>query len=144
MICFFDPAHGQGTVNVMWQPQWGVARPIEVCQFCAQRIQTTQPPFYQPAQGYPQQGYPQQGYAQQGYGQPGYPQPGYPHHEHQQGYGTGALIGAGAAGLIGGMILEDMLDDDERGEERAFERGYDRGFEDGDDFEGFGDDGGFF
>src|SRR6266568_3025093 len=67
-------------VTVNWQPQWGVPRPVEVCQFCAQRIQTTQPPYYQPMQGYPQQGYP----AQPGYAQPGYPQPGYP----QQGYGS--------------------------------------------------------
>ena len=47
MICFFDPAHGQASVNVMWQPQWGVARPVEVCQFCAQRIQTTRYPALQ-------------------------------------------------------------------------------------------------
>lgn len=136
MICFFDPAHGQGTTSVMWQPQWGVARPIEVCHFCAQRIQTTQPPFYQPSQTYSQQGYPQQGYPQAYEGQAYQGQP--PH----QGHSTGALIGAGAAGLVGGMILEGMLDDDD--EERGYDRGYDRGFDEGEDFGDFGGDGGFF
>jgi tellurium resistance protein TerD len=76
-------------------------------------VQTTVPPFYTPAQqGYPQP-YPGQGYPQQG----GYPQP-YPEpHEHQQGggrrFGAGALIGAGAAGLIGGALLNEAFDDDE-------------------------------
>jgi tellurium resistance protein TerD len=121
VICFFDPAHGQGTVNVMWSPQWGVARPIEVCEFCAQRIQTTQPPYYQPQAGYPQA---QAGYPQQGYAQPGYPQGGQP----RQGHSTGAVVGAGAAGLIGGMVLGEMMSDDDD------DRGYDRG--------GYDDDGG--
>lgn len=92
--------------NVVWTPQWGVARPIEVCQFCAQRIQTTQPPFYQPAQaGYPQPGYPQPGYGQQGYDQ-GYGQ-------QHQGHSTGAVVAAGVGGLIGGMVLDEMLSDDD-------------------------------
>lgn len=112
MICFFDPAHGQATTDVFWQPQWGVGRQIEVCQFCAQRVQTTQPPFYQPVQqqGYPQAGYP---YPQQGYPQQSYPQPGYPQEPPRQGHSTGAMIGAGAAGLIGGMLIGEMLDDDD-------------------------------
>jgi hypothetical protein len=133
MICFFDPAHGNATVNVMWMPQWGVQRPIEVCQFCAQRIQTTQPPFYTPQQqGYPQQGYPQQGgfygNQQDQWGQnQGRPQ--------GQGHSTGAMIGAGAAGLVGGMVLGEMLsdDDDDRRDYR----------EERDDFGGGDDDGGF-
>lgn len=132
MICFFDPAHGAGTVNMMWMPQWGVPRAIEVCQFCAQRIQTTQPPFYQPMQqGYPQAGYPQQ----QAYAQPGYPQ-----HQQGQGHSTGAMIGAGAAGLAGGMLLGEMMsdDDDDRG-------GDDRGGDGGDGGgDGGGGDDGFF
>ena len=138
MICFFDPAHGQATHNVTWQPQWGVARPIEVCQFCAQRIQTTQPPYYQPVQqqGYPQAGYPQQGYPQQ----QGYPaqQPGYPQQPPHQGHSTGALIGAGAAGLVGGMLIGDMMSDDD--DDRGYEERRD------DDWGGGGgdDDGGFF
>ncbi|MEU5533360.1 TerD family protein [Streptomyces sp. NPDC020362] len=139
VTCFFDPNHGPGTTTVTWSPQWGVPRPVQTCGGCAQRVQTTVPPFYTPPQqGYPQpvqQGYSQQGYPQQGYSQQGYPQQGYPqqggygqpyadHHDHydhndhhQQGggrrFGTGALIGAGAAGLIGGALLNEAFDDDE-------------------------------
>ncbi|MFF7753787.1 TerD family protein [Streptomyces sp. NPDC007971] len=133
VTCFFDPNHGPGTTTVTWSPQWGVPRPVQTCGGCAQRVQTTAPPFYTPPQqGYPQpvpQGYPQQGYPQQGYPQPGYPQQsgyGQPyadhhdhhdHYDHQQGggrrFGTGALIGAGAAGLIGGALLNEAFDDDE-------------------------------
>ncbi|KOV65510.1 TerD-family protein [Streptomyces sp. MMG1121] len=127
VTCFFDPNHGPGMTTVTWSPQWGVPRPVQTCGGCAQRVQTTVPPFYTPPQqGYPQpvpQGYPQQGYPQQGYPQQGYPQQGYgepyaDHHDHhQQGggrrFGTGALIGAGAAGLIGGALLNEAFDDDE-------------------------------
>lgn len=130
VICFFDPSHGPASAQAMWQPQWGVARPIEVCQFCAQRIQTSQPPYYQPMQqGYPQPGYPQQGYP----AQPGYPQPGYPG-APRQGHSTAAMVGAGAAGLVGGMLIGDMLsDDDDRDDERAYERGFEDGAYDRDD-----------
>ncbi|MEU8974082.1 TerD family protein [Streptomyces monashensis] len=125
VTCFFDPNHGPGTTTVTWSPQWGVPRPVQTCGGCAQRVQTTVPPFYTPPQqgypqpvpqGYPQQGYPQGGYPQQGYPQQGYAEP-YDHHDHQQGggrrFGTGALIGAGAAGLIGGALLNEAFDDDE-------------------------------
>ncbi|MER6383032.1 TerD family protein [Streptomyces sp. NPDC001250] len=116
VTCFFDPNHGPGVTTVTWSPQWGVPRPVQTCGACAQRVQTTPPPFYTPPQqGYPQpvqQGYPQQGYPQQGYGQPYGDQD-----HHQQGggrrFGTGALIGAGAAGLIGGALLNEAFDDDE-------------------------------
>ncbi|MER6531095.1 TerD family protein [Streptomyces sp. NPDC001508] len=138
VTCFFDPDHGPGATMVTWSPQWGVPRPVQVCGGCAQRVQTTAPPFYTPPQpGYPQpmqQGYPQPGPVQQGYPQPGpvqqgYPQPGpvqqgYPQQghpaphgdqQHQGGrrFGTGALIGAGAAGLVGGALLNEALSDDE-------------------------------
>jgi tellurium resistance protein TerD len=125
VTCFFDPGHGPGTTTVTWSPQWGVPRPIQTCAGCAQRVQTTPPPYYTPPQqGYPQaapQGYPQQGYPQaapQGYPQQGYAQPYGDHHDHQQQgggrrFGTGALIGAGAAGLIGGALLNEAFDDDE-------------------------------
>jgi tellurium resistance protein TerD len=112
VTCFFDPNHGPGTTSVTWSPQWGVPRPVQTCGSCAQRVQTTVPPFYTP----PQQDYGQpapQGYPQQGYGQP------YPaHHDHQQQgggrrFGAGALIGAGAAGLVGGALLNEAFDDDE-------------------------------
>ncbi|MFE9559017.1 TerD family protein [Streptomyces sp. NPDC006703] len=121
VTCFFDPNHGPGMTSVMWSPQWGVPRPIETCGSCAQRVQSTPPPYYtvpaaqagypQPVQqGYPQpvqQGYPQpvqqQGYPQQPGGQPGQPRR----------FGTGALIGAGAAGLVGGALLNEALSDDE-------------------------------
>ncbi|MER6026098.1 TerD family protein [Streptomyces sp. NPDC001851] len=118
MTCFFDPQHGPGAVTVTWSPQWGVPRPVQACGACAQRVQTTPPPFYTPPQqGYPQQGYPQQGY-QQGYPQQGYAEPYADHDHHQQQgggrrFGTGALIGAGAAGLIGGALLNEAFDDDE-------------------------------
>ncbi|WP_438290457.1 TerD family protein [Streptomyces sp. HUAS TT7] len=123
VTCFFDPNHGPGTTSVMWSPQWGVPRPIETCGGCAQRVQTTPPPYYtvpQAQAGYPQpiqQGYPQQGYPQQGYPQPvqqGYPQqPGGQPGQQPRRFGTGALIGAGAAGLVGGALLNEALSDDE-------------------------------
>ncbi|MFI7402555.1 TerD family protein [Streptomyces sp. NPDC049541] len=111
VTCFFDPHHGPGTTTVTWFPQWGVPRPIQACGGCAQRVQSTPPPFYTP----PQQGYPQP--APQGYPQQGYGQPYADHHQQQQGggrrFGAGALIGAGAAGLVGGALLNEAFDDDE-------------------------------
>ncbi|MFF8029721.1 TerD family protein [Streptomyces sp. NPDC007896] len=113
VTCFFDPHHGPGMTTVTWFPQWGVSRPVQACGGCAQRVQTTAPPFYTP----PQQGYPQT--APQGYPQQGYPQQYGDHHDHgqQQGggrrFGAGALIGAGAAGLVGGALLNEAFDDDE-------------------------------
>ncbi|MGW3043341.1 TerD family protein [Kitasatospora sp. NPDC001159] len=104
VTCFFDPSHGYGSTAVLWQPQWGVPRQVEACATCAQRVQTTVPPFYTP----PQAGYPQP--VQQV--QQGHPQvPG----QQDQGrrFGTGAMIGAGAAGLVGGMLLNEALSDDE-------------------------------
>ncbi|MBD0676904.1 hypothetical protein BU198_41020 [Streptomyces sp. CBMA156] len=110
MTCFFDPSHGAAGAAVLWSPQWGVPRQIEACVACAQRVQTNLPPFYTPAQGgYPQPvqqgGYPQQ--VQQG-------QPQVPGQQAQGGrrFGTGALIGAGAAGLVGGALLNEAFDDD--------------------------------
>ncbi|GGQ65083.1 hypothetical protein GCM10010195_20810 [Kitasatospora griseola] len=108
VTCFFDPAHGPGTAAVLWSPQWGVPRQIQSCGACAQRVQTTPPPYYTApaAAGYPQQGYPA--------AQPGYPQQGGYPPEQPQGrrFGTGALIGAGAAGLVGGALLNEALSDD--------------------------------
>ncbi|MFD7448778.1 TerD family protein [Kitasatospora sp. NPDC059827] len=110
VTCFFDPTHGAGSAVVLWQPQWGVPRQVETCAACAQRVQTTVPPFYTPPQaGYPQAGYPQAGYPQQA-------QPQVPAQQQEQGgrrFGTGAMIGAGAAGLVGGMLLNEALSDDE-------------------------------
>ncbi|RGD55532.1 TerD family protein [Kitasatospora xanthocidica] len=102
VTCFFDPSHGAGTTAVYWSPQWGVPRQIEACVACAQRVQTNVPPFYTPAQA----GYPQP--VQQG--QP----PQVPGQQAQGGrrFGTGALIGAGAAGLVGGALLNEAFDDD--------------------------------
>ncbi|MFE4520341.1 TerD family protein [Kitasatospora sp. NPDC056783] len=101
VTCFFDPSHGVGTTAVFWSPQWGVPRQIEACVACAQRVQTNVPPFYTPAQA----GYPQP--VQQG-------QPQVPGQQAQGGrrFGTGALIGAGAAGLVGGALLNEAFDDD--------------------------------
>ncbi|MFK4209711.1 TerD family protein [Streptomyces sp. NPDC030920] len=111
MTCFFDPSHGPGTTPVTWSPQWGVPRQIQVCGGCAQRVQTALPPYYTP----PQPSYPQQGYPQQGYSQQGYPAPHADHQDQQGGrrFGTGALIGAGAAGLVGGALLNEAFSDDE-------------------------------
>nr|WP_301129417.1 TerD family protein [Streptomyces cacaoi] len=119
MTCFFDPHHGPGTTPVTWSPQWGVPRQIQACDPCAQRVQTTPPPFYTaPQAGYPQQGYPQPGgYPPSG----GYPQPvqqGYPDQQPgggggQRRFGMGAVAGAGAAGLVGGALLNEALSDDE-------------------------------
>ncbi|GED85807.1 TerD family protein [Streptomyces sp. 6-11-2] len=114
MTCFFDPGHGPGTTSVSWYPQWGVPRPVQACAECAQRVQTTAPPFYTPPQpmspGYPQA---QQGYPQQGYPQQGYPAPQGDQQQGGRRFGTGALIGAGAAGLVGGALLNEAFDDDE-------------------------------
>ncbi|WP_442818563.1 TerD family protein [Streptomyces sp. NBC_01320] len=113
MTCFFDPGHGPGMTPVTWSPQWGVPRQIQVCGGCAQRVQTTPPPYYTPPQpGYPQPGFPQQ---PQGYPQQGYPSQHADHQDQQGGrrFGTGALIGAGAAGLVGGALLNEALSDDE-------------------------------
>ncbi|MEU3985357.1 TerD family protein [Streptomyces sp. NPDC026672] len=108
MTCFFDPGHGPGTATVTWSPQWGVSRPIQACGGCAQRVRTTPPPYYTPLQ----QGYPQQGYGQPSYGDH---HDRHDHEEHGGGrrFGAGALIGAGAAGLVGGALLNEALDDDE-------------------------------
>ncbi len=103
MTCFFDPSHGPGVQNILWTPQWGIARNIQACPACAQRWVSIQQ----------QQGYPPAGYAQQGYAQPGYPQPGYDYGRPQrQGPGWGGVAAAGAAGLIGGMVIGEMMDDD--------------------------------
>ncbi|KJY42186.1 hypothetical protein VR41_08970 [Streptomyces sp. NRRL B-1568] len=113
MNCFFDPAHGPGVQNLMWAPQWGVARNIVSCVACAQRWATLQQSAAQGANaGYAQQGYapaPQQpGYAPQGYA------PAYGHGQQQrQGPGWGGVVAAGAAGLVGGALINEMLDDDE-------------------------------
>ncbi|MGW2819314.1 hypothetical protein [Streptomyces sp. NPDC001415] len=107
MTCFFDPHHGPGTTPVTWSPQWGVPRQIQACGGCAQRIQTTPAPYYTPQAG---AGYPQP--EQQGYPQP--VQQGYPQEPQQQGgrrFGTGAVLGAGAAGLVGGALLNEAFDD---------------------------------
>ncbi|WP_051711899.1 hypothetical protein [Streptomyces sp. NRRL S-350] len=120
MTCFFDPSHGTGTTAVLWCPQWGVPRQVQTCGGCAHRVQTTPPPFYTPAQsdGYaPATGYPQP--VQQGYPQQGHPQQGYSHDPGQdrpesggRRFGAGALLGAGAAGLVGGALLNEAFSDD--------------------------------
>ncbi len=114
MTCFFDASHGPGTQEISWTPQWGVPRPIRTCGGCAQRWTDHlrgQNGYPQP--GYPQQGYPQQGYPQQGYAQPGYGYQEYPErHHHRDGYGVGSVVAAGAAGFVGGMVVNELLDDD--------------------------------
>lgn len=63
------------------------------------------------AAGHPSAGYQQAGYPQQPYG--GQPDAGYPQQPQRRGYGVGALIGAGAAGLVGGALLNEAFSDDE-------------------------------
>lgn len=142
MTCFFDPSHAPGSVSVMWEPQWGVPRPIQACGPCAQRVQTTPPPFYMP-QGAPRAGYPQPGYPQQGYPQQqGYAQPGYP---QRPGHSTAAVVGAGVAGLVGGALIGEMLEDHEPRtviEETVIENNYENNYET--DYYESDDDGGFF
>ncbi|WP_031078264.1 TerD family protein [Streptomyces sp. NRRL WC-3742] len=101
VTCFFDPSHGPGSTAVLWQPQWGVPRQVEACAACAQRVHTTVPPFYTP----PQAGYPQQA-------QPQVPGQAQPAEGGGRRFGTGAMIGAGAAGLVGGMLINEALSDD--------------------------------
>ncbi|KPI25326.1 stress protein [Actinobacteria bacterium OV450] len=120
MTCFFDPHHSAGTTWVMWSPQWGTPRHVQTCGGCAQRVQSTPPPYYgappvaDPHTGYPapaQQGYAPQSYPEQGYAQEGHPQT--PGQNQPRRFGTGALIGAGAAGLVGGALLNEAFSDDE-------------------------------
>lgn len=112
MTCFFDASHGPATQDITWTPQWGAPRPIRCCAACAQRWLE----HLQGRSGYPQPGY-QAGYPQQGYAQPGYPQPVYAdyddHPNRRHGYGLGAVAAAGAAGLVGGMVVNELFDDDD-------------------------------
>jgi hypothetical protein len=102
VTCFFDASHGPGNREITWSPQWGVPRPILACPACAQRWSD----YLQGRNGYPQPG----GYPQQGYPQPNYPQD-YP--PQRRGYGVGSVAAAGAAGLVGGMLVNEMFDDDQ-------------------------------
>jgi tellurium resistance protein TerD len=102
MTCFFDASHGPGTQEIAWSPQWGTARPVLACPACAQRWAD----HLRGGAGYPQPGYPQPGYPQQGY-----PQGYYPPQHH--GYGAGSVVAAGAAGFVGGMVVNEMFDHDE-------------------------------
>jgi len=118
MTCFFDPSHGAARMTVTWVPQWGVPRPIRTCVACGQRVQSGQPPYYTPpapaGQGYPQAGgypggYPQSGGYPQGYPGPDYADyGGYP--PRRGGHSTGAVVGAGLAGLVGGALLGEALE----------------------------------
>src|SRR4051795_5425430 len=103
VTCFFDASHGPATHDITWTPQWGAPRPIRCCAACAQRWME----YVQGQSGYPPAGYPQQGYPQQGYAQPGYPQPGYGYPQQRHQYGLGAVAAAGAAGLVGGMVVNE-------------------------------------
>ncbi|MGI5500619.1 sporulation protein [Lentzea sp. CA-135723] len=56
----------------------------------------------------------QPGYGQPGYGQHGYDQHGHHGHHgghHRSGPGMGTVIAAGAAGVVGGMVVGEMMDD---------------------------------
>lgn len=114
MTCFFDASHGPATQEITWTPQWGAPRPIRCCAACAQRWIE----YLQGHSGYPQAGY-QQGYPQPVHPQHGHPYPGYRHGDyddddrHRRGYGLGAVAAAGAAGLVGGMVVNELLDDDD-------------------------------
>lgn len=89
MTCFFDAAHGPGSQEITWSPQWGAPRPVLACPACAQRWAD-----HLRGGGYPQQGHPQQGYP-------------------QRGHGAGSMVAAGAAGFAGGTLVNEMFDHDE-------------------------------
>jgi tellurium resistance protein TerD len=98
VTCFFDASHGPGRQEITWSPQWGTPRPVFACPACAQRWDD----HLQGRDGYPQQpGYPNYG---------GYPQDCPP---QRRGYGTGSMVAAGAAGFVGGMLVNEMFDNDE-------------------------------
>ncbi|MFC5186652.1 hypothetical protein [Actinomadura harenae] len=117
--------------NILWTPQWGAARNVTACPACAQRwavyqqqMSTGQPGYPAPQPGYPapQPGYP----VQPGYPAAGYPQPGYDHdydhhHDRRRGPGWAGVAAAGAAGLVGGALINEMLDDDEPKEQVIYE-----------------------
>ncbi|KAI6168931.1 hypothetical protein EDD17DRAFT_1502913 [Pisolithus thermaeus] len=109
-------------------------------------------PGYQPSYNPP----PPPGYSHPGnYGnvpQGGYPGGGYPSSYPQEdrgffggtsgqlqqpqrkkhGMGTGAMLGAGAAGLVGGAVLGELFEHhEEREREEAYDDGYDRGYDQG-------------
>lgn len=114
MTCFFDASHGPASQEITWTPQWGAPRPVRCCAACAQRWMQ----YLQTQSGYPQPGY-QQGYPQphgyqQGYPQPGYGQPDYDHdHRQRRQFGLGSVAAAGAAGFVGGMVVNELMDDDD-------------------------------
>jgi hypothetical protein len=99
VTCFFDAAHGPGTQEIVWAPQWGVGRPVRACAACAQRWAD----HLRGQNGYPQPGNPPAGYPELAYGYP----------PERRGYGTGAMVAAGAAGFVGGMVVNEMFDNDE-------------------------------
>ena len=96
MTCFFDASHGSGSQEIMWSPQWGVPRPVYACPACAQRWTD----HLRGRNGYPQPGYPQAGYPQD-------------YTPQRRGYGTGSMVAVGAAGFLGGMVVNEMFDNDE-------------------------------
>mmetsp|Transcript_85492 Transcript_85492/g.207211 ORF Transcript_85492/g.207211 Transcript_85492/m.207211 type:complete len:403 (-) Transcript_85492:204-1412(-) len=109
------------------QPQPGYAQPGYAQPGYAQ------PGYAQPIQQQP--GWSQPAYGQPAYGQPAYPQPGFaqpgyeqPYHEEQPSHsgGMGKVVGvgvaAGAAGLVGGMLLEGALESHRRHESDAMFR----------------------
>lgn len=135
VTCFFDPSHGQGAEQVVWQPPAGVPRPIQSCSPCAGRVRYEQPqhnqsggaPGYGQPAGYPQAGgsggYPQQGYP----AAPSYAEPRQMRRRHDWdddrrgsgGGGMGGMLAAGAGGLaagaLGGWAVSEMMDDDDGG-----------------------------
>jgi hypothetical protein len=151
LTCFFDPSHGPGVQNVLWTPQWGIARNVQTCPACAQRWAAYQQEraARQAARAAQAQGYPQPGYVQQGYPQPGVYGPGYDPgygpgyaQPQRQGPGWGGVAAAGAAGLVGGMLIEEMLDDDDHhggGDNVTVINEYDNEYVDND----YGDQSGF-
>ncbi|MFS8105155.1 sporulation protein, partial [Lentzea alba] len=66
-------------------------------------------------------GQPGYGHSQPGYGHHGHDQHG--HHGHRSGPGIGGMVAAGAAGVVGGMIIGEMMDDafEDGGGDMAFE-----------------------
>jgi sporulation-control protein len=107
-----------------------------------------QPGYGQP--GYGQPGYGQPSYGQPSYGQPSYGQPGYEQNhdhdspKHSSFSGLGGAIGGFAAGVLGGMLLDEMLHDDNNRHEHEHNYEHEHDYEHEHHHHHHNDNGGFF
>lgn len=104
--------------TVTWSPQWGVARQIQACggvratgaDHPSAVLHTASAGLSAAgAAGLPAAGLPAAGLPAARLSAPA----GRPNQQGGRRFGTGALIGAGAAGLVGGALLNEALSDDD-------------------------------